>query len=55
METVDVGPRVEKRTLHLYLQRLEQKDVSITAMTAVMAIEIGHVVVESSLRVRHAA
>jgi len=49
METIDIAPRVEKRTLHLLLKRLEEKDVQIRPGTAVMAIEGRKVAVESVL------
>jgi 2,4-dienoyl-CoA reductase-like NADH-dependent reductase (Old Yellow Enzyme family)/thioredoxin reductase len=37
-ETIDLAPRVEKRTLHLQLRRLAEKDVRLTPMTILAAV-----------------
>jgi pyruvate/2-oxoglutarate dehydrogenase complex dihydrolipoamide dehydrogenase (E3) component len=48
-ETVEIGPRVEKRTLHLQLRRLFEKGVVLTPMTALSAVLERSVTVQNTL------
>lgn len=48
-ETIDIAPRVEKRTLNLFLKHLEEKRVELILGTAVVAIERERLAVESVL------